>query len=94
MELWLPYLMGERTRIRPMHERPHWVDGQPHVTFTRAVMEGVAFSCVMPRDISRIRSFIEAIRLGGAERSQLWRQIQADVYGQAVETIESDEGPL
>jgi xylulokinase len=36
---------------------------------------------------------IKSIRLGGGgARSPLWRQIQADVYGQNVEIVESDEG--
>ena len=29
---------------------------------------------------------------GGGARSALWRQIQADVYGQDVETVETEEG--
>jgi xylulokinase len=29
---------------------------------------------------------------GGGARSPLWRQIQADVYGQSVETVEAEEG--
>jgi xylulokinase len=36
---------------------------------------------------------MDTVRLGGGgARSPLWRQIQADVYGQPVETIEADEG--
>jgi len=36
---------------------------------------------------------VKAIRVGGGgARSALWRQIQADVYGQAVETVEAEEG--
>ena len=29
---------------------------------------------------------------GGGARSPLWRQIQADVYGQSVETVQAEEG--
>src|SRR5206468_367691 len=33
------------------------------------------------------------IRLGGGgARSPVWRQIQADVYGHAVESVEAEEG--
>jgi xylulokinase len=36
---------------------------------------------------------VKNIRLGGGgARSPLWRQIQADVYGQEVEIVEAEEG--
>src|SRR5206468_4236713 len=36
---------------------------------------------------------VTGIRLGGGgARSPLWRQIQADVYGHAVEIVEAEEG--
>ena len=36
---------------------------------------------------------VKNIRLsGGGARSSLWRQIQADIYGQEVEIIAADEG--
>jgi xylulokinase len=36
---------------------------------------------------------VEEIRLGGGgARSRLWRQIQADVYGQPVKTVAAEEG--
>ncbi len=36
---------------------------------------------------------VNSIRLGGGgARSPLWRQIQADVYGHAVEIVETEEG--
>ena len=31
-------------------------------------------------------------RGGGGARSALWRQIQADIYGQCVERVEAEEG--
>ena len=57
-------------------------------------MEGVAFSLREAIDIFReLGAPINEIRLGGGgARSQLWRQIQADVYGQTVSTIAADEG--
>ena len=37
---------------------------------------------------------IEQIRVsGGGARNPLWRQIQADIYGQDVHTINATEGP-
>ena len=36
---------------------------------------------------------VERVRLGGGgARSAVWRQIQADVYGIEVETVEAEEG--
>jgi xylulokinase len=36
---------------------------------------------------------VTSIRLGGGgARSPLWRQIQADVYGHAIEIVEAEEG--
>jgi xylulokinase len=61
----------------------------------RAVMEGVAFGM---RDsleiIKELGVEIGEIRaLGGGARSDLWRQIQADVYGTELVTINVEEGP-
>ncbi len=95
--LWAPYLMGERTPhldsgvraaltgLAASHHRGH---------VARAVMEGVAFS---QRDsftiFGELGVPVNKVRLsGGGARSALWRQIQADVYGHAVETIAADEG--
>jgi xylulokinase len=95
--LWAPYLMGERTPyldptaratlvgLTASHTRGHVV---------RAILEGVAFSL---RDTLTIFQEIEvpvkAIRLGGGgARSALWRQIQADIYGERVETVGAEEG--
>src|SRR5207253_7418746 len=91
--LWTPYLMGERTPhldgsargalvgITASHTRGHIV---------RAILEGVAFSL---RDtftlFQEMNVPVQCIRLGGGgARSPLWRQIQADVYGHAVEIVE------
>jgi xylulokinase len=90
--LWAPYLMGKRTPFDPAprgvlvgltasHTRAHVI---------RAILEGVAFSL---RDtfiiFQEIEVPVEIIRLGGGgARSPLWRQIQADVYGQRVEMAE------
>lgn len=95
--LWAPYLMGERTPhldpaargmlagLTASHTRAHVI---------RAMLEGVAFSL---RDTLTIFQEIEVpvntIRLGGGgARSAFWRQIQADIYGQRVETVEAEEG--
>ena len=95
--LWAPYLMGERTPhldpdaraalvgLTASHTRAHIV---------RAILEGVAFSLKDSFEILReLNVPCETIRLGGGgARSELWRQIQADVYGHEVETVEAEEG--
>ena len=60
----------------------------------RAVMEGVAFSLRDSLTIfPELNVPVEKIRLGGGgARSPLWRQIQADVYGRAVEILAAEEG--
>jgi xylulokinase len=95
--LWAPYLMGERTPHLDPHVRGALVGLAAHHNrghVARAVLEGVAFSL---RDtfaiFSELQIPVERIRLGGGgARSPLWRQIQADVYGHAVETVKADEG--
>jgi xylulokinase len=95
--MWLPYLMGERTPHLDPEARAALVGlaanhGRPEVI--RAILEGVAFSL---RDtftiFSEMNVPVKEIRLGGGgARSKLWRQIQADVYGQPVKILASEEG--
>jgi xylulokinase len=95
--LWTPYLMGERTPhldpaargvlagLTASHTRAHVI---------RAILEGVAFSLKDTFNIfAEMKVPVKNIRLGGGgARSPLWRQIQADVYGQEVEIVEAEEG--
>jgi xylulokinase len=95
--LWAPYLMGERTPHCDPNARAALVGlaashGRGHVV--RAILEGVAFSL---RDTFSIFAELDVpvghVRLGGGgSRSPLWRQIQADVYGHAVDTASAEEG--
>lgn len=95
--LWAPYLFGERTPHLDPEARAAFVGITPSHTrahFIRAVLEGVAMSL---RDtltlFHELRIPVESIRLGGGgARSTLWRQIQADVYGQPVQILEAEEG--
>jgi xylulokinase len=95
--LWAPYLMGERTPHCDPNARAALVGlaashGRGHIV--RALMEGVAFSLRDTFSIfSELQVPVDSVRLGGGgSRSPLWRQIQADVYGCAVETVLADEG--
>jgi xylulokinase len=94
----LPYLTGERTPHCDPFARGSWVGlslrhGRGHLA--RAVMEGATFAmrdCL--RIIQDMQIPVSEIRLsGGGARSKFWRQLQADVYGQEVVTINAEEGP-
>jgi xylulokinase len=95
--VWLPYLMGERTPHMDPRARAAFIGltaSHTRAHLARAVMEGVAFSLRDSFEIFReLGAPIHKIRIcGGGSRSRLWRQIQADVYGQPAETIETNEG--
>ncbi|MDQ3800526.1 MAG: xylulokinase [Acidobacteriota bacterium] len=95
--LWTPYLMGERTPHIDPHVRASLIGltaSHTRAHVVRAILEGVAFSLRDSIEIFKELSIpVGAIRLGGGgARSPLWRQIQADVYGQPVETIAAEEG--
>jgi xylulokinase len=95
--IWLPYLMGERSPYLDLDARAAFAGlTANHTTahLARAVMEGVAFSLRDSLEIFKENGArVNNIRMGGGgARSRLWCQIQADVYGQKVETLSADEG--
>lgn len=96
--LFLPYLMGERTPhldpnargafvgLSAIHERGDMI---------RAIMEGVTYSlkdCLSVLEEMGVRPD-NMLACGGGARSDLWRQMMADVYGMNVSTVDSKEGP-
>jgi xylulokinase len=94
----LPYLTGERTPHFDPDAKGGWIGltvrhGRPHMI--RAVLEGATFA--MRDSLELIREMgveIGQVRLsGGGARNPLWRQIQADIYGSDVHTLNSSEGP-
>ncbi len=94
----LPYLTGERSPHFDPDAKGGWIGltvrhGRPHLF--RSVLEGATYA--MRDSLELIREMgasIEQIRLsGGGARGALWRQIQADIYGQEVCTINAVEGP-
>ncbi len=96
--VFLPYLMGERTPHKDADARGAFVGitgrhGRPHLI--RSVMEGVTFALRDSIEIMRELglSITQVRATGGGARSSLWRQIQADIYGQEVVTVNADEGP-
>lgn len=95
--IWLPYLMGERAPHLDPHARAAFVGltaSHTKAHLTRAVLEGVAFSLRDSLEVFKAAGTeIESIRLGGGgAKSELWRRIQADVYGKPVELLEAEEG--
>jgi len=94
--LWAPYLMGERTPHLDPDARAALIGlnakhGRSHII--RAILEGVAFSLRDTLTIfDEMKVPVREIRLGGGgARAALWRQIQADVYGQPVSTVKAEE---
>ncbi|HWA98120.1 MAG TPA: xylulokinase [Pirellulales bacterium] len=94
----LPYLSGERTPHADPDARGCFIGltlAHARGHLTRSILEGVTYS--MRDSLEIIRSLgvpVEQIRAsGGGSRSAVWRQIQADVFGSRVVTINSQEGP-
>jgi xylulokinase len=94
----LPYLSGERTPHADPDARACFVGltlkhGRGHMA--RAIMEGVGYA--MRDSLAIIKEMgvpVKQIRAsGGGSKSPLWRQIQADVFGQKVVTINAEQGP-
>ncbi len=94
----LPYLTGERAPHFDPDARGGWIGltvrhGREHLI--RSVLEGATYA--MRDCLELVREMgvdINQIRLsGGGARNPLWKQIQADIYGQDVCTINAGEGP-
>ncbi len=94
---WAPYLLGERTpHLDPLVRAAFAGITTTHTAghFVRAVLEGVAYSLQDTFTLFAALGIpVNGIRLGGGgARGPLWRQIQADVYGHAVEILTAEEG--
>jgi xylulokinase len=96
--IYLPYLMGERTpHLDPYCRGVFFGLSSKHDKrdVLRSIMEGVAYSLCNCLDIIKEMGIdIREVRAsGGGGRSSLWRQIQADLFGSSVNTVNSTEGP-
>ncbi|MBS0210614.1 MAG: xylulokinase [Planctomycetes bacterium] len=94
----LPYLTGERTPHADPDARGSFIGltlAHRRAHLVRAVLEGVTYSLRDCLEIIRQLDVpIKQIRAsGGGSKSALWRQIQADVFGSKVVTINCEEGP-
>ena len=96
--MYLPYLMGERTP----HMDPYATgvffgvranQGKGHMV--RAIMEGVGYSLLDCLELIKENNIpITSIKMsGGGGKSDVWRQIHADLFNMEVKTINVSEGP-
>ena len=95
--IYLPYLMGERTpHLNPDCRGVFFGLSAIHgaADMARAVMEGVSYSL---KDCRNILSEMgipisEMMACGGGAKSEIWRQMLADMYNCEVKTVNSQEG--
>ncbi|MBR0092907.1 MAG: xylulose kinase [Lachnospiraceae bacterium] len=95
--VFLPWLAGAACPHYDDNARGSFIGmtlGTTKAELTRAAMEGICFE--MREMLGALNkagfSKFETLRLtGGGARSDLWNQIQADIYGCAVETVEEPE---
>ena len=93
----LPYLQGERTPHRDASLRAAFVGlslAHSRGHMTRAVLEGVCFalrdSVTILKDLGLMPSSL--LLTGGGAKSAFIRQLQADVFGLPVTTVNREEG--
>ena len=96
--IFLPFLNGERTPHLDPYATGAFVGLTSRHTaghIARAVMEGVVFSLMDGLEIMRTMGVpIDQVRaIGGGGKSDLWCQMQADVFGCEVVNLEVEEGP-
>jgi xylulokinase len=96
--IFLPYLSGERTPHLDPLARGAFIGLTTRHTIAhmaRAVMEGVVYALRDGLEIMRELGLeISDVRAtGGGGKSPLWRQMQADIYGAPVTTLQAEEGP-
>ncbi len=96
--LFTPYIVGERTPHPDANIRGSFIGmdaGHKLPHFTRAVLEGITFSLRESIDILRAtgKTVNEVISIGGGARSDIWLQMQADIFRADVIKLESEQGP-
>ena len=93
----LPYLQGERTPHRDASLRAAFLGlslAHSRAHMTRAVLEGVCFALRDSLEILTELGLAPAVLLltGGGAKSPFIRQLQADVFGLPVTTVNREEG--
>jgi xylulokinase len=94
----LPYLMGERSPHNDVNAKGAFIGIRPDTTrkhLTLSVMEGVAFALKDCVEIAKQNGIlINKTRIcGGGAKSELWRNIIANVLNIPVESPTIEEGP-
>ncbi len=96
--IYLPYLMGERTpHLNPKAKGVFFGLSAAHTKneMLRAVIEGVSYSLLDCMEIIKDTGMnpTNVMVSGGGGKSELWRQILADMFSCKVSTNKSSEGP-
>ena len=68
------------------HERKH---------FVRAIIEGITFSLNESIDIFRAngKRIDEIVSIGGGAKSNIWLQLQADIFNVNITKLSNEQGP-
>ena len=94
----LPYLQGERTPHRNANARGAFLGltlAHTRAHLSRAVVEGIAFALRDSLSILQSLGLSPNVLLltGGGAKSPFLRQLQAEVFGVPVTTVNREEGP-
>lgn len=96
--LFTPYLSGERTPHADSAIRGSFIgmDGShTRADLVRAVLEGITFSLHESVELLREagRRVDTIVSIGGGAKSDVWLQLQADIFGAEVVKLDSEQGP-
>jgi len=95
--IFLPYLQGERTPHRDASLRAAFTGlslAHSRAHMTRAVLEGVCFALRDSLEILKELGLMPGhlVLTGGGAKSAFIRQLQADIFGLPVTTVNREEG--
>lgn len=96
--LFTPYIVGERTPHADSMIRGSFIGMDARHTrgdFTRAVIEGVTFSLNESIQLFKQNGIKidQVVSIGGGAKSDLWLQIQANIFNTSVVKLKTEQGP-
>ncbi len=97
--LFTPYIVGERTPYADALIRGSFIgidDTHTLPYFTRAVLEGITFSLKDSLELMRTvgkKDIKKIVSIGGGAKSDLWLQMQADIFDATIIKLTSEQGP-